>query len=158
MLCQQDEIVVSDIIRACSCLNLILFRPMLEVIVLLYWKTSYVVKLSTYHYNVIFPSEVLSIPNFGGDLHNRRAFAAAVISHIPSTKSTLAEIRNTFEPATKSKNAKMLSSVLLVQEIGIVYCPPYEFLCEAPPPLQAPAHMHILLSLDTFNTSSCQSL
>jgi hypothetical protein len=38
-----------------------------------------------------------------------------------------------------------------------VYCPPYEFLCEAPPPLQAPAHMHILLSLDVFNTSSCQS-
>ena len=96
-----------------------------------------------YHHSVIFPSEKLSVTNFDGDLQDCRVFSAVIISHIPSTKSIFAEMRKTSEAAAKLKNAKKLYNA--IKDMGLTYCPPPEYLCEAP------AHILILFSLDLFN-------
>jgi len=84
----------------------------------------------SYHNTLVNPTEKTPVSNFDTNLHDCRAFAAAIISHVPSVRSTLALLKKSEHEWDRLENAKTLLRIM--KALNLDYCPSEEALISAP--------------------------
>jgi hypothetical protein len=83
----------------------------------------------TYHKNKVMPTDKTPVTNFDKDLHDCRVLAYAIISHMPSVRTTLASLKKTEVASERLENATTL--IRIMKSIGLDYCPSEEALTTA---------------------------
>jgi len=98
----------------------------------------------TYHHSQCSPNDKIVVSNFDADLHDCRVFASVLMSHVPSTKKALVNLRKTDTAKGLVENAAILHSAL--QSLGLDFCPSAQDLATAP------ARDMLLFCVYLFNT------